>query len=302
MKEILYAVLMLALSTSASHAATEEKDSILPNPYVTTYPFRSVVIHYTGEIGIGHGRMTKGTEVVYIKNDRMAKHIKAKVSLPDGKTKDIDSLQIIDPDYVYILDLVEKKGIKIRNSKQYGKASYESLSDEEKKAFHNRMEKRNIISLDLLSLGTKIGTDKILGRKCDVYEAGEKPTDENLPEALEGGRGSKYVKSWIWSNAKIPLKVITEGVGYKNKLVATKIEENVEIPESIFSVPAGVEVTYDKKKSEASLLQTQSSFHLLKTGKSMVIRKKVEKEVINPGKASEMAEPEKKDQKPAVKN
>jgi hypothetical protein len=84
--------------------------------------------------------------------------------------------------------------------------------------------------------------------------------------------------------------------------VATKIEENVDIPDSIFSVPTDVDVTYDKKKSEASLLQTQSTFHLLKTGKSMVIRKKLEKEVIDPGKASEKAESEKKDKKPGVKN
>jgi hypothetical protein len=34
----------------------------------------------------------------------------------------------------------------------------------------------------------------------------------------------------------------------------------------------------------------------------MVIRKKVEKEIINPGKSSEKAESEKKEKKPEVKN
>lgn len=269
-------------------------DSDLANPYVTSYPFKSAVIHYTikdeyGHGDISNGKVLTGTEEVYIKGDKLAKV--TKMTVPDvkeaNKTTDIETLQIFTPDYIYTVNLTDKTGVKTDNSRKYGKAAYDNLSLEEKKAFYGRMEKRGIVSLDLLSPGKKTGTDNILSRQCDVYEVGEKLNPEELLELLQSGQDYYvYNKSWIWRTAKIPLKIITEQMGSSGELIATKIEENVEIPDSRFTVPSGVEIVYDKEKSESAKQQALARFKLYKTGNPMVTRTKAEKEEIKPGEAS----------------
>jgi len=280
------------------------EDSDIVNPYITSYPFKSAVIHYAINNEYGHGhisndKVSRGTEVVYIKGDKLAKV--TKMTVPDPKetikTVDVETLQIFTPDYIYMVDLTEKTGIKIDNSKKYGKIAYDNLSLEEKKAFYGRMEKREIISLDLLSPGNKIGTDTILGRRCDVYEMGEKLNSEELSEVLQSGENYYfYNKNWIWRTAKIPLKIITEQLGSSGEVIATKIEENVKIPDSQFTVPDDVKVTYDKERSESAKKQVLARFELYKTGKPMVIRTKTEKEEVKPGEASKESKSNQKSQ------
>jgi hypothetical protein len=263
---------------------------------VITYPFKSAVIHYAIKNEYGHGKISEGTEVVYIKGDELAKVTKMAVLDPEVTTKNVETLQVFTPDYVYMVDLIKKTGTKIDNSKKYTRPAYDSLSEEEKKAFHKRMERRKIMSLDLRGLGKKVGTDTILGRKCDVYESGEELKQEKLLEALEGGEGSSYKKSWIWREAKIPLRVIMAAVGGSSELIATRIEENVKIPENIFMVPSDIKITYDKEKSEFAKRGALARFELYKTGKPMVIKLKVKKEILNPEESSKADETEKKSQ------
>jgi hypothetical protein len=253
-------------------------ESNLPNPYVISYPFKSAVIHYDIKNEYGHGKESEGTQSVYIKGDKLAKITKMAVPDSNGKVKKIENLWLFTPDYVYEVDLITKTGTKINNPKRYTKPAYDNLSTEEKKAFHNRMEKRRIVSLDLLGLGKKIGTDSILGRECDIYQSGKPPTPENLSEALEGGADSSYMKSWIWRTAKIPVKVKTSGIGWSNELIAAKVEEDVKIPEKIFTVPPGIKITYDKEKSEFAKREALARFELYKTGNPMVVKMKLKRE------------------------
>ena len=270
------------------------RDSDLVNPYITSYPFKSAVIHYAIQSAYGHGNISngeiyRGTEVVYIKGDKLAKVTKMAVPDPKKTTKttDVETLQIFTPDYIYMVNLTEKTGVKTDNSKKYGKVAYDNLSLEEKKAFYGRMEKRGIISLDLLSPGKKIGADTILKRQCDVYEMGEKLSSEELLEVLRSGQNYYlYNKSWIWRTAKIPLKIITEQMGSSGELIVTKIEENVKIPDSRFTVPSDVKVAYDKERSELAKEQDLARFELFKTGKPMVTKMKPKKEEIKPGEAT----------------
>jgi hypothetical protein len=291
MNRILFtASLILLFFTYFSFA----KVSDYANPYVTSYPFKSAVIHYTIKNEFGHGdfangKVATGKEVVYMKGDKLAKV--TKITVPDvkeaTKTTDIETLQIFTPDYIYMINLTEKTGIKMDNSKKYGKIAYDDLSSEDKKAFDGRMEKRGIISMDLLSPGDKIGTDSILGLQCDVYQTGEKMSPEKFTKVLESGENYYYYnKSWIWRSAKIPLKIVTEQLASSGEVIATKIEENVEIPDSRFTVPADVKITYDKERSETAKKQVLSRFELYKTGRPMVIKTKTEKEEIKPEAAS----------------
>lgn len=268
-------------------------DSNLENPYVMSYPFKSVVIHYDiTEINF-HGKVYEGTEVAYIKGDKLARVIKMAVPDLKGTTKNIETLVISDPDYMYVIDLTEKTGIKIDNPRKYTKPAYDKLSDEEKKAFHERMDKRRIVSLDLLGLGKKVGEEIILGKKCNVYETGEKIN----PEELSVDEMDKvYKKNWIWKGANIRLKSLVEGVGWSNELVATKIEENLKIPESQFIAPSDIKVTYDEVKSEFAKKQALARLHLLETGESMPIKVKLKKKITKPGEASKESESSQKSQ------
>lgn len=259
-------------------------DSNLANPYVISYPFKSVVIHYDIKKTSFHDKVYEGTEVTYIKGDKLARVIKMAVPDPEGTTKKTETLEISDPDYIYVIDLTEKTGIKIDNPTKYTKPAYDKLSDEEKKAFHERMDKRGIVSLDLLGLGKKVGEKIILGKKCDVYEAGEKI---NLEELSADEMDKVYKKNWIWKGAYIRLKSLMEGVGWSNELVATKIEENLKIPESRFTVPSDIKVTYDEVKSEFAKKQALARLHLLKTGESMPIKVKLKKRILRYGEASQ---------------
>jgi hypothetical protein len=280
MNRLYFRLVSVTLLLFARLAYSGEMDSSLPNPYAITYPFKSAVIHYAIKNEHGHGKISKGTEVVYIKGNELAKVTKMAVPDPEGTTKNVQTLHLFTPDYVYTVDLIEKTAEKIDNPKKYTRPAYDSLSEEEKKAFHKRMERRKIISLDLRGVGKKVGRDTILGRKCGVYKSGEELSPQNLLEALEGGEGSLYKKSWIWREAKVPLRVIMSGVGWSSELIATKIEENVKIPENIFMVPSDIKVTYDKKKSEFAKREALARFELYKTGKPMVVKMKVKKENI----------------------
>jgi hypothetical protein len=266
-------------------------ETSLPNPYVISYPFKSAIIHNDIKNEYGHGKIHEGKELVYIKGSKLAKVTKMPVPDPKGKIKNVEILRIFTPDYVYEVDLIEKAGTKIDNPKKFTQPAYDKLSVEDKKAFHKRMDRRGIASLDLLGLGKEVGTDTILGRKCDVYESGEELEPKELSEErLMSRKDSYYMKSWIWEDAALPLKIIITGLGWSNELISTKVEENVRIPENIFMVPSDIKITYDKEKSEFAKREALSRFELYKTGKPLVVKMKLKREEIKPkgdSKASE---------------
>ena len=270
-------IAILSLITFLFPCLSYAAETSLPNPYVISYPFKSAVIHYDLKNEYGHGKVSEGTQTVYIKGDKLAKITKGALPDSNGKVKKIENLWLFTPDYVYEVDLITKTGTKIDNPKKYTKPAYDSLSTEERKAFFNRMEKRGIISLDLHGLGKKIGTESILGRECDIYQSGQELTPENLSEALEGGAGSFYMKSWIWRTAKFPLKVKTSGLRGSGELIATKVEEDLKMPEKIFTVPPDVKITFDKERSEFEKREALARFELYKTGKPMVVKMKLKK-------------------------
>lgn len=289
---IIVVVLLFACLSYAS-------DSNLANPYVESYPFKSAVIHYAFKNQYGH-KTFESTEIVYIEGDKLAKVTKAAVPDPKakGKTKNVETLQIFAPDYVYLVDLTNKAGTKIDNSNKYTKPAYDNLLDKEKEAFHKRMEEREVISLYLTGLGKKIGTDTMLGRECDVYELGKMMNPEELSKMTANeAEDYVYAKSWIWRTAKIPLKIITYNMKGSNEMVATKIEENVKIPDSQFKVHSDIKVTYDEEKSEFAKKEALARFNLYKTGEPMVIQMKLKPEKIKPNQDSKTSESSQGNQK-----
>ena len=294
----LFFILLSGIAYSADKKSpdsdsTNKIHSSPPNPYVNDFPFKSAVINYKSEVKYGHGgkdsKTYTGTEVTYIEGQNVAYVIEYTApapvekdkpedeAKPEEKTREVKRLQIVTGDYIYYIDLTDDEGIKVDNAKKYAKVKYTELTNEEKEAFYERMERRGIVSLDLLGLGKKVGTDKILGRECDVYEYGEKPTDEAFMTAVQAGITPPYLKkTWVWREARLPLKVITDQMGSYSVLEATEIKENVDIPDSRFEVPEGIRIVYNEKMSESSKNETLSRFKLYKTGQPMMLRVKPE--------------------------
>jgi len=294
----LFIILLSGIAYSANKKSSDNDSATKthpsqPNPYVNDFPFKSAVINYKSEVKYGHGgkdsKTYTGTEVTYIEGQNVAYIIEYTAPAPvekdkpedkdtqEEKTREVKRLQLVTGDYIYYIDLADGEGIKIDNAKKYAKVKYTELTNEEKEAFHERMEKRGIVSLDLLGLGKKVGTDNILGRECDVYEYGEKPTDETFMTAVQAGVSPPYLKkTWVWREAKLPLKVITDQMGSYSVLEATEIKENVDIPDSRFEVPEGIQIVYNEKMSESSKNETLSRFKLYKTGQPMMLRVKPE--------------------------
>jgi hypothetical protein len=287
---LIISVCIMLSFISSTYAAEQNKqtsDDKYPNPYVKQYPFESAIIKYKGKTEYGHPggkkKSYEGTETVYIEGDKFAKTIKMNLPPIDGESENkvIERIQIIVPDFAYYIDVVEGSGSKIDNTANYTIPAYEKLTESEKKAFHERMEKRGIVSLDISGLGKKTGTEEILGRKCDVYEFGEKPTQESYMMAVQAEMDPPYYrKTWIWRDAKIPLKIATEQFTTSSELVATNIEENVAISEERFMAPEEIDVKYDEKASEGSKQQALARFRLYKTGQPIMYKVKVEEEEI----------------------
>lgn len=283
-------LILLSLVFSFSLAALQDSkaETKLENPYVNNYPFESVLIKYENKTIYGHedgdpGITYTGTEELYIKGDNTLRNTTKQRPDEENEKVTLKGMKIITPEYEYLVDLQEKEAIKIENPHKYGKAQYEKLTDEEKKQFHNRMEKRKVISMDLLGVGQKTGTDTILGKTCDVYESGQKPSDgEYINKLVEGNMQPGYAKVWIWRDAGIPLKMVTEDMGSSSVTVATAVEENLDIPDSRFEIPEGVEVIFDERASESAKSETLSRFELYKYGVRQNLRFKTPGEVLNP--------------------
>jgi hypothetical protein len=241
------------------------------NPYVTSYPFQSAVIRYHLRTETGHGpvrggparekALASGTQVISIKGDRLAKSTRL-----DGAR----ALEIYTPDHVYSIDLVRRTGTRIDNPKKPGRLAWAGLSRDEQAAFHARLQARGVLSFDLPHLGKRVGTEKVLNERCDVYEL----ADEPAPAPLSGGQGVS-IKTCVWVGG-IPLRAVRESFMRRDEMVATKIERNVRIPDSTFVVPPGVTITHDAERSEVERRHALARFELFKSGTPIVVRIPVE--------------------------
>lgn len=262
--------------------------SSLDNPYVENYPFKSAIIHYQIKVTeeSTHKKVNTYTlnTIMYIEGDKISKLLEGKVQAQTKEGfKEIKTIELTTPEYIYTIDLLKKEGVKVDNPRKYTMSAYDSLSPEENREFHKRMKDIKKVSFDLpINLGKKVGADKILGRECDIYE--DKVVMDNNPEE-EGVipfESKAKIKTWLWKGTSIPLKGTQEGVQktftYSFEKVATKIEENVDIPKSKFEVPSDVKITYDEYSSEFSKKKALRRFEYYKTGKWSNIKTKLKPE------------------------
>ncbi len=259
-------VCLIVLSGQYSFAEKGESGSDTPNPYANQYPFDSVVIKYEGDAVYNYKSEDKQTyewtETLYMKDGVMARETKG---VTPGR--EVNNLQIVDQEFAYVVNLANKQGMKIDNASKYGREEYEKLSADGKTAFRKHMAEKGVVSIDLPPVGKKIGTEKVLGRVCDVYETGVKPTEENIKLAVAKGEPlPELKKTWIWKDASLPLRMLVESGNIRMEFTAVEVKENTAIPESTFEVPEGVNVIYNEYESSIAKADTLNQFQVYKTG------------------------------------
>lgn len=263
----IFVTILMVLSVNASFAEKGAESTNTANPYVSSYSFDSVLVKYTGKAEHNYkseeNKATyEWTETLYIKDGAMARETKG---VTPGK--EVDSLQIVDPEFAYVINMVDKQGVKVDNASKYGRDEYEKLSPEDKSAFKQHLKEKGVVTLDLPPLGKKVGTEKILGYECDIYEAGESPTEENIEQAIKIGKPLPELrKTWIWRDNSLPLKMFVETGDTRMEFQAVEVKENTSIPESTFEVPEGVNVIYNEYESGVARANTLNQFQLYKIG------------------------------------
>jgi len=260
-----------------------EGASFLENPYIDKYPFDSAEIHYITEFTqeSAHGKTESYVlnTVLYIQGDMISKVSEGRVPARDTESgyKDIKTMEITMPEYFYSIDLLKKEGIKVDNTRKFTKPAYDELTTEEKTEFHGRIKKTGLISFNFPLphlLGKKVGTEKVLGRECDVYENKEFETRDGYDDQF-------VIKTWLWQGTTIPLKGTQKGIAeglfvYSFEKRATKIEENTDIPKSKFELPSDVTIEYDDLNSEFAKKEALRRFEYYKTGEWASIKMQLE--------------------------
>ena len=157
-----------------------------------------------------------GTETIYFDNwgMREAKYSHTKIEMM-GVKRESKIFTLIDGEWIYNVDLSTNKGTKIKNpmitsiAEQTGEKDFMQLGEEV-------LEKMG---------ATKTGTEELLGKTCDVWEA----------QAMN-------MKLLVWKG--IPFKTTVNlgeqmGQSMDSEIIITKFEEGVSISEDKFKLPEG---------------------------------------------------------------
>ncbi len=253
-----FLIFLIVLPTIFLYAENQS----LPNPYEKNYPFESAIIHYENKTFYGHGKPLEGTTVAYIKGDKTALVTKMTVLDGSGKPREIETLQIIDPEHIYLINMTQNVGTKLDNPISGPKAAYDALSASEKEVFHERLAKSRIVSMHLPPLGIRERSEEIIGLECDLYHL-----SSGFAEATVD---SEYwdEQTCVWGNTSIVLHRREEHHEIITTQTATKIKKNVPIQDSKFVVPKEPKITYDELTSEYRNKTAMSAFNGLRTGAS----------------------------------
>ena len=171
----------------------------------------------SGKIKFKISGNTSGTEEIYFDNwgQREVQIIKAvtETSFFGMKNKqEENTMNILDGDISYHIDLKQKTGVKTLN------AGITTMA-----AIGNGKSPRTMGKEMLEQIGgRKIGEETILGKDCEVWKA----------------LGTKL---WIWKG--ITLKISSKIMGIERTSEAVEIKTGIKIDENKFKVPEGIKIT-----------------------------------------------------------
>jgi hypothetical protein len=205
----LLAVIVLVTSCGGDKAKSSDENNDKTN-------FDNIVVTYESTIDMmGVKTTTNETFWQDEANQRKATHTTT-VTQMLGKTEKQETLAIEDKDWSYNIDLLSKTGTK-GNMKEMKEMATAMAA-----AFATNIDLKNLKTLkDFVEKngGKMLPNETILGKECTVYE-------------MMG------IKSWLYKGV-----ILKAMMGDKLMKNAVKVEENVDIPESIFEVPKGITIT-----------------------------------------------------------
>ncbi len=210
------------------------------NPFKPVLPFKTAIIHYDAS------GTEKGTETLYARGS--GEEI-VRVTKTSGKVMFVptstNSVQIINPDWIITVDMNKKTGEKITNPQKYYLEEYNKLSAKDKAVVRKNLKEIGLNIAKQLGGSVKHNATDFLGFKCDVV-------------TMMG------VTSYQISNTPVVLKIVGSVMGLKVNTVATKIEKNVAVPDEMFKVPDGVEISHNVETDNMSKTMAVSMIERLK--------------------------------------
>ncbi len=210
-------------------------------PWEMKLPFKEATIHYelTGS--------EQGKETLYIKEygKLRAKHRQATATMM-GMTKKTETVEIVDPDWMYTYDLVEKKGEKTTNPRKIYLTEYNKFNAEEKKNFEKNAKELGTSMMGQFGGSVQQNAGKMLGYDCDITTVGGMSTVHLL------------------HGTDIPLRSEVAIMGMNSTNAATKIDTSSAIPGSAFAPPQGINATLNQEAENMMAGMIQQTMDTLK--------------------------------------
>lgn len=186
------------------------------NPWEIKLPFKAATIPYV------LSGMEKGTETLYIVDygQRTAKYHKGTMNVM-GMASANETIEFIDPEWIYSFDLVEKTGTKAANPQKYMIEEYNKLTRQEKKQVRKNCEEIAAVSM-MMGMNAEVEKNarKIHGYECDKM-------------AMLGST------VYVLPDTGIALLSESNMMGMKIKIEATAIKKG-NPPKNVFEHPKGI--------------------------------------------------------------
>jgi hypothetical protein len=228
-------------------------------PWEQKLPFKNLTIKYdlTG--------MEKGTETLYIKDhgQKSATYRKTVTSMMGVKMEN-NTIEIMDPEWVYNYNLTEGTGTKTANPNKYMKEEFEKLTSDEKKAVLENSEKMGGDIMHGMGGEIEQNVTKMFGFDCDRVNV---------------------IGSMMYNihNTPIALKMEANIMGIKMNQVATSVEKG-KVDNKVFKHPEGIEAVFDAEADAMARKMAKNALDWLKDPESAQVPQ------MNPGAQQERME------------
>ncbi|VAX18305.1 hypothetical protein MNBD_NITROSPINAE01-1534 [hydrothermal vent metagenome] len=207
------------------------------------FPFKTAIIQYdvTGN--------EKGSEVLYVRKGGMEM---SKRHESEGKvlfmSTSTNTLEITTPETVIAIDMDKKTGTRMTNPQKFMKEEYEKLTPEEKETVKKNAEKMGMSGAGMMqkmggSFKPKAG--EYLGYECDIVS---------------------FMGMTVYQMSGTPVVLKQEGsiMGMTANMVATEVKKDVVVPDEVFEVPDGVEVTFSQEQDDMNREMARKMMETLK--------------------------------------
>lgn len=209
--------LVVVLTTSCGGGSRTNADSNMEEVAKEMAGMKTCMIEYKTTVNAKEMKSTSiMTQWIDNENDRHAIYTDSQSEVMGMKNSE-KSLVIMKEGWSYVINLTGKTGFKSKDG-EMGEDPTDLIKSEDDVTFRQMIEKEG---------GKILANETFLGKDCIVVEVAE-----------QGDEGQS-MKTKMWYYKGIPLKMANDFY----TMEATKFEENANIPDSKFEVPAGIEIS-----------------------------------------------------------